>query len=414
MSKTILFISPNYPPLNSSASISNAFYCRELSRLGYNVTVLTALIPENHHSYRCSDRWDDPEISVKRSEIGLYKRMYAKKSQGPHTPSRNKGVKSLAKEFLKKYLIVPDVFIFWAFKSYPVAKDIIEAIKPDIIITASEPNSVHLLGYMLKKKFGKIKWLTIYGDPWSLEPTINRYQKFLYTHLEKHIIGHIDRYVFTADNTRDMYCTIFTIDKDKTSVFSRGYDPDIYDIESRISFDKTKINFAYIGAINRHRNAQPLLDALGEIDQTLGTSLNFYFVGSYLDELKTKLKELRFVQLPGFVTFEESVMYAKNADFLLILDNLDGIQLPAKAFEYLGTRTPVMTIITNEETPLSKLMKDANRGPIVPNEKSAIKPSIIDLVQKHAAGQIPEAWRTCCTKYEISNVVKKFAQENIG
>src|SRR6266540_3354430 len=173
MSKTILFISPNYPPLNSSASISNAYYCRELSRLGHNVTVLTAEIPEDHYSYRASNRWDDPKILVKRTDIGLYKKMYAKKTQGSQAPSKNKGVKSLAKEFLKKYLVIPDVFMFWTIKSYSAAKDIVEEIKPDIIITASEPNSVHLLGNRLKKKYGKIKWVAIYGDPWSLEPTIN-------------------------------------------------------------------------------------------------------------------------------------------------------------------------------------------------------------------------------------------------
>jgi len=117
--------------------------------------------------------------------------------------------------------------------------------------------------------------------------------------------------------------------------------------------------------------------------------------------------------LPGFVTFEESIMYAKNSDFLLILDNIDGIQLPAKAFEYLGTSTPVLTLTTNEETPLSKLMMDVKRGPIVPNEKECIKSAIIDIVKKYDAGEIPEAWRKCCKEYEIGNVVKKFAQENI-
>jgi len=80
MNEIILYISPNFPPLNSSRSISNAYYCMELEKLGYKIIILTAEIPKDHiRNYNDDNQWFKGEFKIKRVGLGLYGAFYTKK-----------------------------------------------------------------------------------------------------------------------------------------------------------------------------------------------------------------------------------------------------------------------------------------------------------------------------------------------
>jgi len=54
-------------------------------------------------------------------------------------------------------------------------------------------------------------------------------------------------------------------------------------------------------------------------------------------------------------------MFMKDADFLILFDNNENLQLPGKAFEYLGTTNPIITITTNFNSSLCELMREVDR-----------------------------------------------------
>jgi len=427
MNDIIFYISPNFPPLNSSRSIANAYYCMELKKLGYEIIILTAEMSKDHIRYYNDDnQWFKGKFKIERVGLGLYRAFYTKKLFIIKNKKKNSidNIKSyikkikifkMLKNVVKDILFFPDIFIYWSKKSYSIANQLINRYNPSIIITASEPNSAHILGYKLKQNFPNIKWIGYFGDPWSLEPKLNAIQKIRHRRLEKRIIHSMDKYVFTTKKTRDLYCEEFNINVTHTSVFSRGYDPKVYNINSSITLNKNRINFMYTGSIGENRNILPFLEAVKDLKTfLLNSKVNFYFVGGICTELKTKFEELKFIKLSGIVSFKKSIMFMKEADFLVLFDNKEGLQLPAKAFEYLGTTNPIITITMDFNSPLSELMKEVNRGPIIYNEKIYIAEMLKKIIKLHNNKQIPDKWRSLSDKYEIKNIILNFAKENLN
>ena len=130
-------------------------------------------------------------------------------------------------------------------------------------------------------------------------------------------------------------------------------------------------------------------------------------------ELKQKFKEFNFVKIINFVSFTEAISFSKEADLLLLFDNNNVVQLPAKVFEYLGTSNPILTFTINYNSPLSVLMKEVNRGPLVYNRKKDILEALKKIVILYEKEEIPCEWKIKTKKYEISNVVKNFAKQNL-
>jgi len=109
---------------------------------------------------------------------------------------------------------------------------------------------------------------------------------------------------------RDLYCKKFDIDLMRTSVFSWGYDPKIYNVNSLIALDKKEINFVYTGLIGENRNVLPSLDTIKEIKTLLiNSKVNFYFVGDMSSELKVEFEDIEFVKLLGSLFPEVDNVY---------------------------------------------------------------------------------------------------------
>lgn len=415
MNDTILYISPYFPPLNNSRSIANAYYCMELSKLGYKVIILTTKIPNDHAGYFENYNWFKGSFDLIRIDLGLYKYLYSKKH---NLAKEDKGKYSfnllqLLKKLGKKVLFYPDSFIYWSRKSFFKAKEIINKYKISTIITASDPYSSHILGYKLKRYFPNIRWIGIFGDPWSSDFKLGKFEKARRKRWEKKVICYMDKYVFTTENCRDLYCNEFEINPSVTSVFSRGYDSKIYDYSNPVSLNKEKINFVYTGDIGKYRNIDPFIQALSELDNIFVKKIKIYFVGSISSELKQKFKEFKFIKIIYFVSFEKAISFSKEADILLLFDNNNVVQLPAKVFEYLGTSNPILTFTINYNSPLSVLMKEVNRGPLVYNRKKDILEALKKIAILYEKEEIPCEWKIKTKKYEISNVVKNFAKQNL-
>ena len=77
--RKVLYISLYFPPLNTSRSIANAYYCMELSKLGYKVIILTSEIPKDYISYFENFQWFKGNFNLIRVDLGLYKYFYSKK-----------------------------------------------------------------------------------------------------------------------------------------------------------------------------------------------------------------------------------------------------------------------------------------------------------------------------------------------
>jgi hypothetical protein len=390
----------------------------ELSKLGYNIITLTAEIPEDHISYFKSSQWFKVDFKIFKSDIGLYKYFYSKKNNLIKKKKKKHNFKlmQLFKNLGKEILFYPDVFVYWSKRSIYLAKKLIKKYDISTIITSSDPGSTHILGYKLKRNFPYLKWIGIFGDPWSSDPFLNKIQRARRKYLEKKIIRIMDKYVFTTENCRDLYCNNFRIDRAATSIFSRGYDPKIYN-EANIptNLDKKTINFVYTGLIGKNRNVKPFIQAILELKHIFIRKVSFYFIGTNSIELENKKDEFPYIiKKIGMLSFEKAIAFTKYADILLLFDNNSDTQLPAKVFEYLGTSNPILTFTTNFDSPLSKFIREINRGPLIYNEKEDIKNALKEVVKLYKNKEIPIEWKISKEKYTINNIVLNFAKKNLN
>lgn len=253
----------------------------DINYIGSDMGKFTMTISKSYISYFENFQWFKGNFDLIRVNLGLYKYFYSKKhnlrqeSEG----RRNFNLFQLFKKLGKELFFYPDSFIYWSRKSFHKAKKLINENEISTIITASDPYSSHILGFRLKRKFPNTKWIGIFGDPWSLDFSLGKFEKARRKWVEKKVIYHMDKYVFTTENCRDLYCNEFGINLSKTSVFPRGYDPKICNYSVPVDLDKKKINFVYSGAVGKYRNINPFIHTLNGLNNELYKKVKFYFVG---------------------------------------------------------------------------------------------------------------------------------------
>ncbi|PDZ09424.1 hypothetical protein CON70_22500 [Bacillus pseudomycoides] len=412
----ILFIANHFPPINNSASIRILNYVNHLQVMGNEVMVLTPDYPKDFINYDEELLYKiNTNIKVIRVDMGsIYKRIYPKKSRqiGNDSPAKA-SKKNILKSSIKRNLAIPDSYIEWKNNAAKIGDKLIKKNKVDIIISTHETPSCHLAGLKLKKNNPEVKWITYWSDPWTFEYYRSReslLKRNVEKWLERNVVKKSDKFLFTTEETRDLYISSYSIPKSRTAIVYRGFEE--YSRENSKKFigllKKDKINLVHTGEIYTElRDTRPLIEALKALEEEerdIFDQINIVLVGG-VDNLKIKkeLKDIKCVSLLSRVPYEEAQDYMHNSDGLLLWGNKHGCQIPGKVYEYFGVKLPILTILANNQDPVGKLMKDVDKGPIIYNNAQEIKEMIKEFVKNKDK---KEYWYEIIPKYKWENVAK--------
>ncbi|CAI8722810.1 hypothetical protein CN568_01100 [Bacillus pseudomycoides] len=412
----ILFIANHFPPINNSASIRILNYVNHLQVMGNEVMVLTPDYPKDFINYDEELLYKiNTNIKVIRVDMGsIYKRIYPKKSRqiGNDSPAKA-SKKNILKSSIKRNLAIPDSYIEWKNNAAKIGDKLIKKNKVDIIISTHETPSCHLAGLKLKKNNPEVKWITYWSDPWTFEYYRSReslLKRNVEKWLERNVVKKSDKFLFTTEETRDLYISSYSIPKSRTAIVYRGFEE--YSRENSKKFigllKKDKINLVHTGEIYTElRDTRPLIEALKALEEEerdIFDQINIVLVGG-VDNLKIKkeLKDIKCVSLLSRVPYEEAQDYMHNSDGLLLWGNKHGCQIPGKVYEYFGVKSPILTILANNQDPVGKLMKDVDKGPIIYNNAQEIKEMIKEFVKNKDK---KEYWYEIIPKYKWENVAK--------
>ncbi len=257
--------------------------------------------------------------------------------------------------WLQRLLYLPDFWTHWVPAACLRAGSLVRRWHIRSVFTSSPPESVHLVGWWLRRKKG-LRWIADFRDLWT-----QKKQKFkpvtplharLATTLEKTFLTASDCLLANTEANRDIYCRVFGMNLDRVQVVPNGYDP--MDAAGETADQATPppgtLTLGYLGYLDKDNF--PYLPVLGYLEELRaeGVPIRLEVVGyiSPRAQLELERRGMNWVhytpQMPNF----RAVPFLKaRADLLLVLlyDSTNSHAIvPLKLYNYLAMERPVLSV----------------------------------------------------------------------
>jgi hypothetical protein len=276
------------------------------------------------------------------------------------------------------YFFYPDYFAGFSNLVKKKYKSIYSDNKPDIIISSSGSCESHFAAYKLKKKFD-LKWITDFGDPWSIidkgqRPWFHKVTLFY----ENKFFLNSDIVLFTTSETLNEYKKIYP--NVRMEVLEYGY------ISGQFISQKTvskKIKIAHIGAAYvADRNLIPSIEAISKYED----NFDFSIIGNHSSKFEEFAASIKFkMNFVNRISFEDSINEINNTDILIIVGNIGELQIPGKVFHYLASRSIIIYVNQQplDTDPSCKILKEFGGVLFCENNYESIKETIEYLLKNY-------------------------------
>jgi hypothetical protein len=371
--KKFLLITYYWPPCGGVPVQRWLKLTKYFLRFGWLPTVVTT----ENGDYPCTDEslleTISPDITVFRTKTPTHtkwlKFFLGKKEKFPYGQLQTTKKDSLFKKiifFIRTQFIAPDARIIWNKYAFREAERLLLTGKYEIIITNGPPQSTHLVGLKLKKKYG-IKWIADFRDPWAKffngeKDTRNFVIKYYDNYLEKKVLSSAD--ISVVVSLKYAQC----LNPGNKIIIPNAFDPDVYqDGEyKRTGFFRIK----YIGALTAGRLNEGLniLKWINEYAQINNfNNIEVSFIGSFNSPPTDFCDNSQHLILRNiaYVEHQKAIEESIDSEALILIinqiNNNEGI-MPHKLFEYIGSRTFILGLAPagNDSDILLKEIKAGN------------------------------------------------------
>jgi glycosyltransferase involved in cell wall biosynthesis len=290
----------------------------------------------------------------------------------------------------------------WLPKAFFRCLEVVRAHRPDTIVTSGPPHCVHLLGLAIKRRYG-LPWLADFRDPMVRHDSHHRKRTMgsrFEALAEKSIFRHADRIIANAPLASGEIQQAYPEYRHKILTITNGFDPESFPNRASPRSSKQAIRIVHTGEFYAGRDPRPFLDVLAEL-RSAGTHLEFPFqvvlLGRHDDlpfDLRAAIGERSLrevVELAGQVSYDEAIRQMIDADILLLLDAPGRrMGVPAKLYEYLGARRPVLALAESDgDTAWVLRTSGAVHRLCPPAEKIAIRQSLTELLRGSTTDAAP-------------------------
>jgi glycosyltransferase involved in cell wall biosynthesis len=256
------------------------------------------------------------------------------------------------------FLSLPDRWASWWLGAVPLGLRLIKKYRPEIIWSTYPIATAHLIGLSLSRLTG-VPWVADLRDPmvdvgYPRNPRTRR----IYQWIERKTIKRCVRAVFTTPGAIKFYEARFPqIPSSRFCLIENGYDEESFvTAEATLAGGKSKnkqIVLVHSGAIYpSERDPIPFFEALAALYQqglvsptNLKVILRATELDSYLLQLIDKYGIGKIVLLAPSIPYQDALAEMLTADGLLILQASNcNNQIPAKLYEYLRARRPILAL----------------------------------------------------------------------
>ena len=344
----------DYAPSTSVGGIRWLTMKKYLERLGYRVTVLTT----NAYGHLPTDTAERvvraPDLVSSRKLRGMLRR--------PGLPQPGQAVQiDRAPPAVLTKVVVPDIYaLSWVPSAFRAMRRILREEPIDALISTSPKDSTHLLGLGLTGS--KPAWVADFRDGWVFEstrpPLPTSVQRALDRKLERLVVHRADAVVAFSE----VLAADFSRRLGREAVYvSNGWDPELAALpaadDPETVLDPTRPGrqrLVYTGTLTgaegapTDRSPLPLLDALEELDRArpeLTQGLELVIVGRLTERdtaMVARFVDRGLVRHLGHLPRATALALQREADVLVLVSGSTPSSIPAKLFEYLGARRPIL------------------------------------------------------------------------
>lgn len=441
--KRILILTYYYKQKNAMASVRSIKLSKYLSRLGYDVTVLTSLqkdtwtkdyikpVPDqkitevyapqvtrwtiiqkfiNHRKKVGNNRADNRTNTKQNFEIQSGKKKISLKT---------KITKKIKWFFYFNLAKQEDICMFHGLKREIKRNNMREY---DVVISTYPTYGAFQTGIWMKKTNRCKKFISDFRDP-LYNPGFRNTKIELKYDLKclKNVIKYSDCIVCVSNGIADGIKESGLKFNKAISIITNGFDPDDIELRNRSLFEDELIHFVYTGTLyHGKRCVNMLCIALKKlVDDNLIAADSFVidYAGPDFYELNNQVSPYGFNQNiveHGYLSREDSIDLQQKANALLLLTwnekQYQGV-IPGKLFEYMtGKNIPIIALITGDvsNSEVKKIINESDCGiaceESVPKDIDKLTSYLLELIQKKLVHN------RSIDKYNYANIAEKYSK----
>lgn len=395
----VMIVSAYFPPANSPGVHRVIRFARQLTEDAWPVSIIT--MDPSYFDTRANndetllERIADG-VTVHRTKVfrGLRKiveireglRRITKTPMVERRPMRastadtplRRGAWQGIREWLIDIVQFPDPDIGWYWYALRQGVEMLKKTRVDVILSTAPPHTSHLIAARLSRRFN-IAWVADFRDPMARIPFYwsrkdKKLKKALWERLEKRIVAEADAVILNTDRMKTEFDTVYGEKvSQKLYCVSNGFDSELFEKYNSIEPPQGDcLIITHAGSLYGSRNPTALFEALAlAISQGLipkdGIRLNL--LGSYVRAwgLPEKVEELKLgsvIKLQAPVPHGECLKAMAASHVLLVIQPESIIQVPAKLYEYMALRRPILALAP--EGAVGDLVREGNLGILVP------------------------------------------------
>jgi len=334
-------IAYHFPPLQGSSGIQRTLrFAQHLPRFGWQPLVLTA-DPRAYERTSEDLNADVPAGTVVRRAFAL--------DTARHLSIAGRYVGAMAR---------PDRWVSWRFDAVRVGLQMIRQFKPRAIWSTYPIATAHLIGAALHRKTG-LPWIADFRDPMAQDGyPADPLTHAQYVDIEREVLHHAQRSMFTTPGAARNYARRYPAAAERIMVLENGYDEESFAAAESGAGDRSPLNPGCFTLLHSgivypsERDPTQLMQALRQLAGSGALrpgQLKIRFRASAHDGLLKNLAEQHgvsdFVELMPPVGYREALAEMLRADALLVMQASNcNAQVPAKVYEYLRSRRPIVTL----------------------------------------------------------------------
>ncbi|QGZ40566.1 glycosyl transferase family 4 [Pseudoduganella flava] len=382
----VLVVAYHYPPMRGSSGIQRTLkFSQYLPQHGWQPLVLSA------HPRAYANSGPDQLDEIPREAI--VHRAFALDTSR-HLSLRGRYV---------GWMALPDRWVSWCLGAIPAGLRMIRNYKPQVIWTTYPIASAKLIGLALHRLTG-LPWIADLRDPmtdvdYPADPLTRR----LYRWIEEQTIRHCTLAVCTTPGAIVTYTKRFPdIPVSRFALIENGYDEENFANAAALQKVATPGPFTLIHSgivYPSERDPGPFFEALADLKRdgsVTAERLRVVLRATAHDDFLRPLIERHgiadIVTLAPHIAYRDALAEMLGADGLLVLQATNcNHQIPAKLYEYLRARRPVLAL-TDATGDTAAALRHAGIDTIGPlDDKAGIKDALLRFLALAEAGHAPLA-----------------------
>jgi glycosyltransferase involved in cell wall biosynthesis len=412
MSRRVLVIAYIFPPAGGAGVQRATKFVKYLPHHGWLPSVLTVANP-SVPLFDASLGADIPPDTIIRRARTLepgYALKAAVASETPAAPNWSVRLRQRIKRTalrLSKLFLQPDVQVLWIPDALREGRRLLRQVPHAAILATAPPYSTFLVGAALSRHSG-LPLVLDYRDEWDISSTYmenhrpDPLSRAIQRRMQQWVVRTAKALIATTPGSARALRSVCrqAHSQARVSWIYNGYDPEDFPDDFRsLPAGKGPYRLIYVGSLWALTSPGPLVEAVRLLSQRqpeIAAHLEMVFAGRRIGPEGQALERLkglpcRVVEHP-YLDHSEAVHLLRSAHGLCaLLSDLPGAGrvVPAKIFEYMAAKQPILTI-----APPGELWALCQQYPaahcFAPADIEAITNWLTHEVERHRRGQGPE------------------------